>query len=62
MIAPRALLNLEQSGIAWLGPGATHINDVATREVFAPLALRTRIRRRSVSASATASCVCDVPR
>ena len=37
MIAPRALLNIEQAGIAWLGPGATHINNVATREVFTAL-------------------------
>ena len=37
MIAPRALLDIEQAGIAWLGPGATHINNVATRELFSAL-------------------------
>ena len=37
MIAPRALLNVEQDGIAWLGPAATHINNVAAREVFTAL-------------------------
>ena len=37
MIAPRALLNVEQDEIAWLGPVATYINNVAAREVFIAL-------------------------
>lgn len=37
LIAPRALLNIEQDGIAWLGPAATHINNAAAREIFAAL-------------------------
>lgn len=37
LVAPRALLNIEQNGIAWLGPAASHINNVATREIFTAL-------------------------
>jgi hypothetical protein len=37
LVAPRALLNIEQDGIAWLGPGATYINNVAARELFVAL-------------------------
>lgn len=37
MVAPRALLNIEQDGIAWLGPGASYINNVAAREIWLAL-------------------------
>ena len=37
LVAPRGLLSLEQASIAWLGPGASHINNVGTREIFLAL-------------------------
>ncbi len=37
LVAPRALLNIEQDGIAWLGPGASYINNVGSREIFIAL-------------------------
>jgi len=40
MIAPRALLNVEQDGIAWLGPKASYINNIAAREIFTALSAK----------------------
>lgn len=40
IVAPRALLSIEQNGIAWLGPEASYINNVATREVYVALGVQ----------------------